>query len=92
MKASSTAPSPRPEPTGLRHEQQKEDLRQGPHRREVRKASEDLGASQRVVRTWFRELEHYGFTEMTEPGSIGPKGKAVRWRITDMPWGELDGT
>ena len=28
---------------------------------------------------------------MTEPGTIGPKGKATRWRITDVGWGRLDG-
>jgi hypothetical protein len=57
----------------------------------TRKAAEQLGASQRVVCIWFRELEHYGFIKMTEPGNIGPKGRATRWRITDMGWGELDG-
>jgi hypothetical protein len=36
-------------------------------------------------------IEHYGFIAMTEPGSMGPKGRAARWRITDMAWGELDG-
>src|SRR5262249_4911703 len=34
---------------------------------------------------------HYGFIVMTDPGSIGPKGRAARWRITDMAWGTLDG-
>jgi hypothetical protein len=57
----------------------------------TRRAAEELGASQRIVCIWFRELEHYGFIEMTEQGSIGPKGRATRWRITDMDWGELDG-
>jgi hypothetical protein len=57
----------------------------------TRKAAEELGASQRIVCIWFRELEHYGFVAMTEPGSVGPKGRATRWRITDMAWGELDG-
>ena len=57
----------------------------------TRKAAEELGASQRIVCIWFRELEHYGFVEMTEQGSIGPRGRATRWRITDMEWGELDG-
>jgi hypothetical protein len=57
----------------------------------TRKAADELGASQRVVCIWFRELEHYGFTVETEAGSRGPKGRATRWRITDMEWGELDG-
>jgi hypothetical protein len=57
----------------------------------TRRAADELGASQRIVCIWFRELEHYGFVEMTEPGSVGPKGRATRWRITDMNWGELDG-
>lgn len=57
----------------------------------TRKAADELGASQRVVWLWFKELQHFGFIEMTEPGAIGPKGRATRWRITDMGWGELDG-
>ena len=57
----------------------------------TRKAADGLGASQRIVWLWFKELEHYGFVEMTEPGAIGPKGRATRWRITDRGWGELDG-
>jgi hypothetical protein len=56
----------------------------------TRKAAEELGASQRVVCIWFSELVHYGFIEMTEQGTIGPKGRATRWRITDMGWGEID--
>jgi hypothetical protein len=56
----------------------------------TRKAADELGASQRVVCVWFGELEHYGFIEMTEQGSKGPKGRATRWRITDNGWGELD--
>ena len=57
----------------------------------TRKAAKELGASQRIVCIWFRELEHYGFIVMTDPGSIGPKGCATRWRITDVGWGQLDG-
>jgi hypothetical protein len=57
----------------------------------TRRASEQLGASQRIVCVWFRELEHYGFIAMTEPGTIGPKGRAAHWRITDVGWGRLDG-
>jgi hypothetical protein len=57
----------------------------------TRNAAKDLGANQESVCIWFRELEHYGFIVMTEPGTIGPKGKATHWRITDVGWGRLDG-
>lgn len=57
----------------------------------TRRAADEVGASQRIVCVWFNELKHYGFIEETEPGSIGPKGRATRWRITDVAWGELDG-
>jgi len=57
----------------------------------TRRASEQLGASQDSVCFWYRELEHYGFIVMTEPGTIGPKGKATKWRITDVGWGKIDG-
>jgi hypothetical protein len=54
----------------------------------TRKAAEQLGTSQRVVCIWFRELEHYGFIVLTEPGTAM---RAARWRITDAGWGKLDG-
>jgi hypothetical protein len=57
----------------------------------TRKAAEELGVSQRAVCVWFRELEHYGFIVATEPGTIGPLGRATRWRLTYWTWGELDG-
>jgi hypothetical protein len=57
----------------------------------TRKAAEELGATQRIVCVWFRELEHYGFIVMTELGTAGAHGKATRWRITDVGWGKLDG-
>ena len=57
----------------------------------TRLAAREIGASQRAVCVWYDELEHYGFVVMTEPGSMGPKGRATHWRITDMGWGELDG-
>jgi hypothetical protein len=34
----------------------------------TRKAADELGATQRRVCVWFRELEHYGFIAMTDPG------------------------
>jgi hypothetical protein len=54
----------------------------------TRKAAEELGASQRAVCVWFRELEHFGFIVETEPGTAM---RATRWRITDAGWGKLDG-
>jgi hypothetical protein len=54
----------------------------------TRKAAEQLGTSQRRVCVWFRELEHYGFIVLTEPGT---SMRAARWRITDAGWGKLDG-
>jgi hypothetical protein len=54
----------------------------------TRKAAKDIGASQRSVCTWFRELEHFGFIVLTEPASAM---RAARWRITDVGWGKLDG-
>jgi hypothetical protein len=57
----------------------------------TRHAAEQLGANQDSICFWYRELEHYGFIVMTEPGSTGPKGKAARWRVTDVGWGKLDG-
>jgi len=57
----------------------------------TRHAAKQLGANKHSISIWFRELEHYGFIVMTEPGSIGPKGKAAKWRITDVGWGVLDG-
>lgn len=59
--------------------------------RSTREAAREIGADHRSVWIWFKELEYYGFIAMTEPGSMGPKGRASRWRITDMAWGEMDG-
>ena len=39
--------------------------------RPYRKAAEDLGTKSKTsVQRWYRELEHYGFIVMTEPGSL----------------------
>ena len=54
----------------------------------TRKAADEIGASQRRVCVWFRELEHYGFIVQTDPGNAM---RAARWRITDVGWGKLDG-
>jgi hypothetical protein len=57
----------------------------------TRDAAKQLNASPDSICFWYRELEHYGFIEMTKPGTIGPNGTATRWRITDVGWGVLDG-
>jgi hypothetical protein len=57
----------------------------------TRDAAERLGASQRWVCIWYRELEHYGFIVQTQPGAIGPNGRAALWRLTDHAHGWLDG-
>ena len=53
-----------------------------------RDAEEEMGCGHRdSISRWFRELQHYGFIVMTEPGSLGidGKGKAPRWRLTELP-------
>src|SRR6476469_6800786 len=41
-----------------------------------RKATEEMGVSNREsIRRWYRELQHYGFIVMTNPGSLGVGGK-----------------
>jgi hypothetical protein len=57
----------------------------------TRDAAKQLNVRQDSVCIWYRELQHYGFIAMTKPGTIGPKGKATHWRITDVGWGVLDG-
>ena len=52
-----------------------------------RKAMEEMGVSNREsIRRWYRELQHYGFIVMTNPGSLGVagKGKAPQWRLTEL--------
>jgi hypothetical protein len=57
----------------------------------TRDAADRLGASQRQVWTWYRELEHYGFIIQTHPATVGPYGRAGLWRLTDQAHGRLDG-
>ena len=48
---------------------------------------EEMGVSNREsIRRWYRELQHYGFIVMTNPGSlgVGGKGKAPQWRLTEL--------
>jgi hypothetical protein len=53
-----------------------------------RDAQEELGRSPQrdSVSRWYRELAHYGFIVMTNPGSLGVdgKGKAPHWRLTEI--------
>jgi hypothetical protein len=54
----------------------------------ARKGAEELGCNKASVAKWMRELEHYGFTVMVTPGSLGVhgNGKAPHWRLTEMPY------
>ena len=51
-----------------------------------RKAAQDIGSHTRYIGRWFRELQHYGFIVMTNPGGLGVdgKGKAPHWRLTEL--------
>jgi hypothetical protein len=51
-----------------------------------RKAAQEIGSDQKQVARWFRELRHYGFIAMTDPGCLGVEGKgqAPYWRLTEL--------
>jgi len=51
-----------------------------------RNAAKELGSHHNEIARWFRELQHYGFIEMTRPGGLGVegKGKAPHWRLTEL--------
>jgi hypothetical protein len=51
-----------------------------------RDAVKELGSGFTEIARWFRELQHYGFIVMTEPGCLGVdgKGKAPHWRLTEV--------
>jgi hypothetical protein len=54
-----------------------------------RDAQKEMGCTHRdSIGGWFRELQHYGFIVMTEPGCLGVdgKGKAPHWRLTEEQW------
>jgi hypothetical protein len=54
-----------------------------------RDAQEEMGCRHRdSFGRWFRELQHYGFIVMTEPGCLGVdgKGKSPHWRLTEAEW------
>ena len=51
-----------------------------------REAQKEMGGSNRdSISRWFRELQHYGFIVMTNPGGLGVdgKGRAPHWRLTE---------
>jgi hypothetical protein len=53
-----------------------------------REARKQIGSSRNEIARWFRELQHYGFIVMMEGGSLGVdgKGKAPRWRLTEVAY------
>src|SRR6516164_9984192 len=56
-----------------------------------RDAQKKIGPAHRdSISRWFRELQHYGFTVMTEAACLGVegKGKAPHWRLTEAEWND----
>jgi hypothetical protein len=49
-------------------------------------AAEEIGSDTKEVARWFRELQHFGFAVMTDPGCLGVDGKghAPKWRLTEL--------
>jgi hypothetical protein len=49
-------------------------------------AADEIGSDTNQVTRWFRELQHYGFIVMTDPGCLGVDGKghAPKWRLTEL--------
>jgi hypothetical protein len=52
----------------------------------TRDGAEETGFNDKTVARCLRELQHYGFIVMTEPGCLGVngKGKAPHWRLTEL--------
>lgn len=52
----------------------------------ARDGAEETGFDMKTVARALRELKHYGFIVMTEPGCLGVngKGKAPHWRLTEL--------
>jgi hypothetical protein len=52
----------------------------------IRDASKEIGSGTEEIVRWYRELQHYGFIEMTVPGYLGVegKGRAPHWRLTEV--------
>jgi hypothetical protein len=58
----------------------------------TRFAMEEIGTtSKNSISRWYRELQHYGFIVQTTPPTLGSKGLAAHWRLTDVAYGKLDG-
>jgi hypothetical protein len=51
-----------------------------------RDAQQEIGGNRDSISRWFRELQHYGFIVMTDPGGLGVngKGKAPHYRLTEL--------
>jgi hypothetical protein len=52
----------------------------------TRDGAEETGFNDKTVARCLRELAHYGFIVMTEPGCLGVngRGKAPHWRLTEL--------
>jgi hypothetical protein len=50
----------------------------------LRRAQQEIRSDRAQIARWYRELEHYGFIVMTTPGGLEGKGKAPRWRLTEL--------
>jgi len=53
-----------------------------------RDAEEEIGCGRDSIERWYRELQHFGFIVMTDPGGLGVegKGKAPHFRLTEAEW------
>jgi hypothetical protein len=51
-----------------------------------RDAIKEIGSGFEEIGNWFRELQHYGFAVMTQPGHLGVDGEglAPHWRLTEL--------
>jgi hypothetical protein len=52
----------------------------------TRDGAEEMGFNDKTIARSLRELQHYGFIVMTEPGCLGVngRGKAPHWRLTEL--------
>jgi hypothetical protein len=51
-----------------------------------RMSAKELNSHHNQIARWFRELQHYGFIVLSQPGWLGVegKGRAPRWRLTEL--------
>src|SRR5947208_5940630 len=49
-------------------------------------AATELRSHHKEIGRWFRELQHYSFIVMSNPGCLGVngKGRAPSWRLTEL--------